>query len=45
MVPPPVVTGISPKEGVPGTVLTIRGEILKLCIHFIGCSYLLINYI
>lgn len=26
MAPPPVVTGISPKEGLPGTRVTIRGE-------------------
>lgn len=28
MGPPPVVTGISPKEGPPGTRVTIRGEFL-----------------
>lgn len=28
MGPPPVVTGISPKEGPPGTKVTIRGEFL-----------------
>ncbi|XP_015114591.1 exocyst complex component 2 [Diachasma alloeum] len=28
MVPPPVVTGISPKEGPPGTRVTVRGEFL-----------------
>ncbi|CAB0035765.1 unnamed protein product [Trichogramma brassicae] len=28
MAPPPVVTGISPKEGPPGTRITIRGEFL-----------------
>lgn len=28
MAPPPVVTGISPKEGPPGTRVTIRGEFL-----------------
>ena len=28
--PPPLVTGISPKEGVPGTLVTIRGENLGL---------------
>lgn len=27
---PPVVTGISPKEGIPGTQITIRGENLGL---------------
>ena len=26
MGPPPVVTGVSPKEGPPGTRVTIRGE-------------------
>lgn len=26
MAPPPVVTGLSPKEGPPGTRITIRGE-------------------
>lgn len=26
--PPPVVTGISPKDGPPGTRVTIRGEFL-----------------
>lgn len=26
MVAPPIVTGISPKEGPPGTRVTIRGE-------------------
>lgn len=26
MVPPPVVTGLSPIEGPPGTRITIRGE-------------------
>ncbi|XP_011496925.1 PREDICTED: exocyst complex component 2 [Ceratosolen solmsi marchali] len=30
MVPPPVVTGISPKEGPPGTRITIRGEFLGI---------------
>ncbi|KAJ8686377.1 hypothetical protein QAD02_022171 [Eretmocerus hayati] len=28
MAPPPIVTGISPKEGPPGTRITIRGEFL-----------------
>lgn len=28
MGPPPVVTGISPKEGPPGTRVTLRGEFL-----------------
>lgn len=28
MGPPPVVTGISPKEGPPGTRVTVRGEFL-----------------
>jgi len=28
MGPPPVVTGISPKEGPPGTRVTMRGEFL-----------------
>ena len=28
MGPPPVVTGISPKEGPPGTKVTVRGEFL-----------------
>lgn len=28
MSPPPVVTGLSPKEGPPGTRVTIRGEFL-----------------
>lgn len=28
MGPPPVVTGVSPKEGPPGTRVTIRGEFL-----------------
>lgn len=28
MAPPPVVTGLSPKEGPPGTRVTIRGEFL-----------------
>lgn len=28
MAPPPVVTGLSPKEGPPGTKVTIRGEFL-----------------
>lgn len=28
MVVPPVVTGISPKEGPPGTRVTLRGEFL-----------------
>lgn len=28
MAPPPVVTGISPKEGPPGTRVTVRGEFL-----------------
>lgn len=28
MGPPPIVTGISPKEGPPGTRVTIRGEYL-----------------
>ncbi|CAH2262199.1 jg26825 [Pararge aegeria aegeria] len=47
MGPPPVVTGISPKEGPPGTKVTIRGEFLgtsptdlfglKIC----GCDCLL----
>ncbi|KAI5642312.1 IPT/TIG domain-containing protein [Phthorimaea operculella] len=47
MGPPPVVTGISPKEGPPGTRVTIRGEFLgtsatdliglKIC----GCDCLL----
>lgn len=26
MVPPPVVTGLSPNDGPPGTRITIRGE-------------------
>ena len=26
MAPPPIVTGLSPKEGAPGTKITIRGE-------------------
>ena len=26
MAPPPLVTGVSPKEGPPGTRITIRGE-------------------
>lgn len=30
MGPPPVVTGLSPKEGPPGTRVTIRGEFLGL---------------
>lgn len=30
MGPPPVVTGISPKEGPPGTRVTIRGEFLGI---------------
>ena len=30
MSPPPIVTGISPKEGPPGTKITIRGEFLGL---------------
>lgn len=28
MAPQPVVTGLSPKEGPPGTKITIRGEFL-----------------
>ncbi|CAH0722849.1 unnamed protein product, partial [Brenthis ino] len=37
MGPPPVVTGISPKEGPPGTRVTIRGEFLGTSVtDFIG---------
>lgn len=28
MGPPPIVTGVSPKEGPPGTRVTVRGEFL-----------------
>lgn len=28
MAPAPVVTGLSPKEGTPGTKITVRGEFL-----------------
>lgn len=47
MAPPPVVTGISPKEGPPGTRVTIRGEFLgtkptdlaSKCKHIVVISY------
>lgn len=47
MVPPPVVTGISPKEGPPGTRITVRGEFLGTKIQDLiglticGCDCLL----
>lgn len=43
MGPPPVVTGLSPKEGPPGTRVTIRGEFLgKQPNDLIGKSYITI---
>lgn len=33
MGPPPVVTGISPKEGPPGTRVIVRGEFLGNKVH------------
>ncbi|XP_013148421.1 PREDICTED: exocyst complex component 2 [Papilio polytes] len=47
MGPPPVVTGISPKEGPPGTRVTIRGEFLGISVtdliglKICGCDCLL----
>ncbi|XP_050665877.1 exocyst complex component 2 [Leptidea sinapis] len=47
MGPPPVVTGISPKEGPPGTRVTIRGEFLGISatdlvgLKICGCDCLL----
>ncbi|KAJ9592003.1 hypothetical protein L9F63_001442, partial [Diploptera punctata] len=47
MGPPPVVTGISPKEGPPGTRVTVRGEFLGtsptdlLGLTICGCDCLL----
>ncbi|CAH2068965.1 unnamed protein product, partial [Iphiclides podalirius] len=47
MGPPPVVTGISPKEGPPGTRVTIRGEFLGVSVtdliglKICGCDCLL----
>lgn len=47
MGPPPVVTGISPKEGPPGTRVTIRGEFLGISVNDLlglkicGCDCLL----
>lgn len=49
MGPPPIVTGVSPKEGPPGTRVTVRGEFLgktssdlsgKFCLFvFFGCPF------
>lgn len=47
MGPPPVVTGVSPKEGPPGTRVTVRGEFLGtgpsdlLGLTVCGCDCLL----
>ncbi|XP_014248601.1 exocyst complex component 2 [Cimex lectularius] len=47
MAPPPVVTGVSPKEGPPGTRVTIRGEFLgskpndMISVEICGCECVL----
>ena len=49
MGPPPVVSGISPREGPPGTKITIRGENLGISpqdlvgVFINGCDCLLIS--